>query len=162
MEQGPRQSFASIHNVSKVYHPMIRLINGTAVEQRTWLKCKYPKCKWLNWIIQNYKVSPWDLLDFVNGSRGCKYQSECALLKKTKKKTAESEQCELSLAHCWRISESTSSDKLAYVWAWKGFSVCFQVTESVLTHYSNYYVGGANINNYEYVTAQQRQTRCLK
>lgn len=82
MEQGPCQSFASVRNVSKVYHPMIRLINGTAVEQRTWLKCKYPKCKWLNWIIGNYKVSSWDLFDFVNGPRGCKYQTRFSLLKR--------------------------------------------------------------------------------
>lgn len=60
-EQGPCQSFASIHDVSKVYHPVIRLINGTTVEQRTWLKCKYPKRKWLCWITGNYKVSSWDL-----------------------------------------------------------------------------------------------------
>ena len=62
------RSHPVVHNVSKVYHPMIRLINGTAVEQRTWLKCKYPKCKWLNWITGNYKVASWDLVDFVNDS----------------------------------------------------------------------------------------------
>lgn len=75
MEQGPCQSFASSRDVSKVYHPVIRLINGTAVEQRTWLKCKYPKCKWLCWITGNYKVSSWDLSGFVNGCRVCKQDS---------------------------------------------------------------------------------------
>ncbi len=63
-------SHPAVHNVSKVYHLMIRLINGTAVERRTWLKCKYPKCKWLDWIIGNYKVSSWDLSDVVNGGGG--------------------------------------------------------------------------------------------
>lgn len=64
------RSHPAVHNVSKVYHPMIRLINGTAVEQRTWLKCKYPKCKWLNWIMGNYKPSSWDL-DFATVSGFC-------------------------------------------------------------------------------------------
>lgn len=75
------RSHPVVHNVSKVYHPMIRLINGTAAEQRTWLKCKYPKCKWLNWIMGNYKVSSWDLLDFVNGSGFCEYQNRLSVLK---------------------------------------------------------------------------------
>lgn len=76
------RSHPVVHNVSKVYHPVIRLINGTAVEQRTWLKCKYPKFKWLNWIMGNYKVSSWGLLNVINGCRGCEYQTRFSLLKR--------------------------------------------------------------------------------
>lgn len=59
------RSHPVVHNVSKVHHPLIRLINETAVEKRAWLKCKYSKCKWFIWIMGNYKVVSWDLLDLV-------------------------------------------------------------------------------------------------
>lgn len=61
------RSHPAVHRASKVYHPMIRLINETAVEQRTWLKCKYPQCKWLNWIVGNYKLSSRELLYMIWG-----------------------------------------------------------------------------------------------
>lgn len=119
VEQGPCQSFPSVHNVSKVYHPMIRLINGTAAEQTTWLKCKYPKCKWLNWIIGNYRVSSRDLLDAANGSRGVvNIRLGCSLLRggeerEGKKKMKAGMQAGNNVSavtgscHRWQKSEST-------------------------------------------------------
>lgn len=94
------RSHPVVHNASKVYHPMIRLINGTAVEQRTWLKCKYPKCKWLNWITGNYKVFSWDLSDFANGSVFCEHQGRFSPLKRLRADNKVS--CDGASAHSCR------------------------------------------------------------
>lgn len=72
-EQGPFQSFASIHDVSKVYHSVIRLINGTAVEHQTWLKCKYPNRPNDSVELQKMTSFPLEIFQAGNGCRGCKY-----------------------------------------------------------------------------------------
>lgn len=58
-EQNPRRSFTS-HNVSKVYHVTIKLINGTAAEQMTGLKPKYTQMWEDRWFMSgNYSASSW-------------------------------------------------------------------------------------------------------
>lgn len=139
MEQSPRQSFPPVRNVAKVYHPMIRLINGTAAEQTTWLKCKYPKCKWLNWITGNYKVSSWDPLPFckwVFGREsvcllefeGHNYQTTCFAARMQAGNNRNSGAA--GSCHRWQKSECTPSGLRCAVIS-SGSVPCFHPDESM-------------------------------